>query len=206
MMSMSHRPCRCAYLTPTVLLALVLFSGLSFGREVAVELDVNSDDIAGRIGLMLPVNDTTLVTGVGVINNEDSFKLVKVDLGLRDSFFTPPLTLGLGFEGVWGDAPAAGTDHDIGAIGFSVFGEYDFRKRDSKLPIGLSASITLAPDPLAFDETDSYVDYSIGVTLYLVNQSGVVVRYRRLEADFDTPTGTVTRSDNSLLFGFHLIF
>ncbi len=183
-----------------------VFSGVSFGQEVIIEISANADDIEGKLGTQFFFNETILEISVGGLYSEDNFKLGNLFFGLMDTVFSPALTLGLGFKGVAGEAEKYEEEFDLGAINFSLFGEYDLRETSVNVPIGITATVAAAPKPFCFGETKTYSEYTAGINVYIVNNAGLYIRYRKIEVRFDLDPGTVKKSHDSVFFGFNLVF
>jgi hypothetical protein len=187
-----------------VLITFIL-SGTSYGKTVTIEINANSKDVEGKIEASSQLDETILVAGIGAVYIEDSFTFLKLNFGLQDNLFSPALTLGLGFNVVAGEGEKDTEDYDLGAAGFSIFGAYDLREITT-IPVIFSASLSMAPDPLCFMDTEKYMEFNAGVSFYIVKSSSVYIGYKKIKADFEENSDTVKQSDDSVFFGFRLTF
>jgi hypothetical protein len=186
------------------LLALVL-PRASLAQNVTAEIDANSSDIELKIGHDFPLYENTGEIGFGMSYSDD-FLISNVNFVLKGQVFVPELTLGLGFKGIVGEVEIHNVDYDLRAIGFLVLGEYDFGEKFLNLPIRASASLSVAPDPLCFSDTDRYLEFSTGIYLYVVRNGAIGIIYRSFEARFDVASGKPKDSDDAVLLGFTLGF
>lgn len=186
------------------LLALVL-PRTSLAQNLTAEIDANSSDIELKIGHDFPLYENTAEIGFGVSYSDD-FLISNVNFVLKGQVFVPELTLGLGFKGTVGEVEIHNVDYDLRAIGFLVLGEYDFGEKFLNLPIRASASLSVAPDPLCFSDTDRYLEFSTGIYLYVVRNGAIGIVYRSFEARFDVASGKPKDSDDAVLLGFTLGF
>jgi len=176
-----------------------LAGGLNF------ELNVNSSDIELKGSRKFSLYDNYTESGVGLYYCDD-YLISNLNFALKDKVLIPGLTLGLGLKALLGEVEIHNRDYDLMAISFLVLGEYEFGERFFNLPVNASAHISMAPDPLCFSDTDRYLEYCLGIHLYVVKNGAIGIIYRGFEARFDDPSGRVKESDDALLLGFKLGF
>ncbi len=186
------------------LLALVL-PRASLAQDLTAEIDANLSDIELKLSHGFPLYENTAEIGFGLSYGDD-YLISNLNGALKGEAFIPELTLGLGFKGLVGEVEIHTIDYDLRAVGFLVLGEYDFGKKFLPLPMRVSASLTIAPDPLCFSDTDRYLDFYAGIYVYIVRNGAIAMVYRSLEARFDVPSGKAKKSDDALLLGFRLSF
>ena len=191
-------------------LSLVLILGLwcnsGYARTYNFQLYANTDDFEASIGSESLVSDAVLSMGGGVAFSENDYRMGNVHFALKDEVFMPALTLGLGFKGTLGTAEVDDEDYDIISIGFMILGEYDFRRIYSNLPVLIYSNFTGSPDPLSFGDTDTYLEFNIGIKGYIVNSAAIVFGYKSLEVRFDDDPGENKLIDDSFYFGLELSF
>jgi len=187
-----------------VLLAL-MFPSASLAEKLSVQVDASSNDIDLRLSLETPLYQNTGEIGFG-LSYSDDYLIPSLNGALKGEVFTPRLTLGLGFKGVFGEVEIHDKDYNLRAIGFRVLGEYDFGQALLHLPLRASVSISIAPDVLCFSDTDRYLDLYAGFYLYIVKNGAIGIVYRWFEARFDVPPGELEESYDALLVGFKLSF
>jgi hypothetical protein len=191
-------------------LCLVLILGLwchsSDARTYNFQIYANSDDFEANIGSESLVSDAVLSVGGGVAFSENDYRMGNVHFALKDEVFMPALTLGLGFKGILGTAEVDNEDYDIVTIGFMLLGEYDFRKIYYNLPVLIYSNFTGSPDPLCFSDTDTYLEFNIGVKGYIVNSAAIVFGYKSLEVRFNDDPDENKLIDDTFYFGVELSF
>jgi hypothetical protein len=186
------------------LLAFIL-PGASLAEDLSVEIYASSEDIDLKISRESPFYDNYMEAGFGLYYGED-YLISNVNLALKGEVATPGLTLGLGFKGLLGEVEIQNRDLDLRAISFLVLGEYDFEESFFNLPVNISMSISMAPEPLCFSDTDRYLEFYSAIYLYIVKNGAIGIIYRSFEAHFEGPSGEVKESDDAVLLGIKLTF
>jgi hypothetical protein len=162
----------------TVILFLFLCCSTVWAGSTSVEINANTDDVAGILEYNTQTLGAVLNIGGGILFGEDDYKIGNLHIAVKDEVFTPALTLGLGFKGVAGQSEIEKRDYDIAAAGFSLLGQYDFREIYINLPLLIYAEASGATEPLSFRDTTSYIDFDTGVRAYIVRSAAVVIGYR----------------------------
>ncbi len=186
------------------LLAFIL-PGASLAEDLSVEIDANSEDIDLKISREFPFYDNYMETGFGLYYSED-YVISNLNLALKGEISIPGLSLGLGFKGLLGEVEIQNRDFDLMGVSFFVLGEYDFRDRFFDLPVNVSMSISMAPEPLCFSDTDRYLEFYSAIYLYIVKNGAIGIVYRSFEARFEGPSGEMKESDDAVLLGMKLSF
>jgi hypothetical protein len=190
-----------------LLVALVIFAlpKYSLGASVRSEIYANADDIRIDVGWVFPAYDSYPEAGLGV-DYSDDYLITNINFALKDDVLVPGLILGLGLKAFVGEVEIGPKDYDLGAVAFQVLGEYDLRGKATNLPLTASASFSMAPDAFCFRDSSRYMEFSVGLYFYIVENGAVGVGYRDFEARFDDPSGEVKTSDDSFFLGFRLHF
>ena len=176
-------------------------------RTYNLQIYANSDDFVAGIESESLISEAVLSVGGGVIFSEDEYRMGNFYFTVQDEVFIPALTLGLGFKGILGTAEIHnGDDYNIAAVGFTVLGEYDFRKIYYNLPVLIYSNFTGAPAPLCFGDTDTYLEFNIGVKGYIVNNAAVVLGYKSIEVRFDDDPDENKLTDDAFYFGVEISF
>lgn len=186
-----------------VMFFLFAHAGISQGRTIGITLGANANDVEGKVETQFQYHDSTIGAGIGGQLMADNYSFFNINVDIRDQLFIPPLTLGLGFKGVVGGAEKYGTDFDLGAVAFNVFGEYDFRAVYANLPITVGASVALAPKPLCFRDTEKYSELCGNVSFYIVKNAAIFVAYKKISSEFDD-AGKTSVADDALYLGFKI--
>ena len=192
----------------SVLFATVIFffAATAGAGSLSVEINANADDVAGVVEYDSQAFGAVLSGGGGLIFSKDDYTIGDLFISLKDEVFTPALTLGLGFKGVVGQAEVSGEDYDVSAIGFSLLGQYDFRKIYINFPVMIYAAFNGSPDPLSFNDTTSYMDFNTGVRAYIVRSAAIVAGYRVIRIDFKDSNTSDTLDDDAFYIGLRLTF
>ncbi len=186
------------------LLAFIL-PGASLAEDLSVEIYASSEDIDLKISRESPFYDNYMEAGFALYYGED-YLISNVNLALKGEVATPGLSLGLGFKGLLGEVEIQNRDLDLMGVSFFVLGEYDFEESFFNLPVNISMSISMAPEPLCFSDTDKYLEFYSAIYLYIVKNGAIGIIYRSFEAHFEGPSGEVKESDDAVLLGIKLSF
>jgi hypothetical protein len=193
----------------TVLLAVAavfLLSATAGAGSVSVEINANTDDVATLVEYDSQAFGAVLNTGGGIIFSDNDYTVGNLHIALKDEIFTPALTLGLGFQGLLGQAELSNEDYDITAIGFSLLGEYDFRDIYVNFPILIFAEFSGSPDPLSFRDTTGYMGFNTGIRVYIVRNAAIVAGYRVLKIDVEDSDHSDELVDDAFYIGLRLTF
>jgi hypothetical protein len=195
-------------LCPVVILILIfgVWCRTSGARTYRAQIYANSDDFMAKVESESLISDAVLKVGAGFAFSEGDYQMGNVFFAVQDEVFIPALTLGLGFKGVMGTADVDDDDYNIAAIGFMALGEYDFRKIYYNLPVLIYANFTGSPDPLSFDDTDTYLELDMGVKGYIVRNAAVVLGFRSIEVRFDEDSDKIKLNDDAFYFGVEISF
>ena len=185
---------------------IFLLSTTANAGSVSVEINANTDDVAGVVEYDSQAFGAVLNTGGGLIFSNNDYTLGNLHIALKDELFAPALTLGLGFKGLVGEAEVSQEDYDVSAIGFVLLGEYDFRKIYQNFPLLIFAEFSGAPDPLSFRDTTSYMDFNTGIRAYIVRSAAMVAGYRVLEINFEDSGRSDELTDDAWYIGLRLTF
>lgn len=190
----------------TLLLIILFFPKISSGENISVEVNTNSSDLEAKIDYRLDFYESNIDIGAGTIYSSDDYFFSNLNFAIKDEVFIPGLTFGLGLKGVVGEAEIKNKDFNLLAISFLAVGEYDFRNDFPGLPVVVSTSISLAPRPLCFLESERYLEFTGAVYVYLIENGAVVVGYRSISARFEKSSDEEKKSDDGLFFGIKLNF
>ena len=175
-------------------------------RTYNVQIYANSDDFIANVESESLISEALLTVGGGFAHSEGDYQMGNAYFAVQDEVFIPALTLGLGFKGIGGTAEVDKDDYNVFAVGFMVLGEYDFRKVYYNLPLLLYANFTGAPDPLCFDDTDSYLELNLGVKGYIVKNAALVLGYKSTEVRFNDDPDKKKLTDDAVYFGVEIAF
>jgi len=185
---------------------LFICCGTASAGSTSIEINANTNDVAGIVEYNSQALGAVLNIGGGIIFSEEDYTIGNIHFALKDEVFTPALTLGLGFKGVAGQAEVEKEDYDLGAVGFSLLGEYDFREIYINLPLLIYVEASGAPDPLSFRDTTSYIDFNTGIRGYIVRNAAVVVGYRSMKYWLEKSENKEELESDAFYIGLQLTF
>lgn len=186
------------------LLALCVGTITCFAQSVNFNLAVSSENIRVNGQFEMDYGRSILYAGAGGLYIEDDYTLYHLKGGLKQSLFSPALTLGMGFKGVIGEAEVAHHDFDINAVGFNVLGEFDFAKTAAAVPVTLSADVVAAPDPLSYNDCGEYIEYTIAASVNIIDNGAIVAGYTKIETELKSNGFEFDKDEDSVFLGFQL--
>ena len=197
-----------------IILTALLFPGIVQAENTTIGVNINSSDIEAWIDTQLKTYNTPLVLGAGFLYSEDDnygreeydyYRIGNVHMAVKDEMFVPGLSLGLGFKGVLGEIEINNEDYDIGAVCFQFLGGYDFRKNTTRLPVSITANLSISPKMLSFQDTDKYMEFTSAFNFHINDYAAAFVGYRIIDIEFDEP---VERDwdDKSVFGGIRISF
>lgn len=156
--------------------------------------------------------------GGSVLYSDDQYQFFNLFFLLGNRMLFERFRFDIGFKGAFGTVERDDeTEGDVSAIGFSLAGAYDFPEVEAiyglPLDFELSSSFTVAPDPLCFQDLDSYREFRITGGLYVLEQKKgmIFIGYRVIDTSFadgggDDGDEEWDELDDSFVFGYRFIF
>ena len=184
----------------------LIISGVSFANTYDLELNVGHSVLEARFNAALPLEQNFLTTGVGVIYNDDDYKIVDAKLALSGEAFLPELTFTLGFKGLLGNMEKDYKDGDLMGVGFLLSGKYALPEIILPIPVDVSVGFTFAPDPLCFSDSEKYLEVRTGLDFHIITSGIITLGYRYIKADFDNDYGQWDMSDGTLFIGYRMMY
>ncbi|SCX79082.1 hypothetical protein [Desulfoluna spongiiphila] len=158
--------------------------GLSFG------ISANNRAVGTNVSMLTSSPLGTLEVGGGLMYNEDRYTIGSGLVSVKSDNLSPGLRYGLGFKYVLGSMKSKDKSQraDLSALGFNVGAGYELPATINpfNIPIEVTADMTLAPESITFDETDGYMDFSVGLRFYLLENAYVTLTHTYIDAEFDT--------------------
>jgi len=182
-----------------VVLTIMILPGAVVAATTSIGVNVGSSEVEGWVDTQLDPYNTPLLFGAGFLYSDDDYWFANGHIAVKDEVFVPGLSLGLGFKGVLGEVEIIRRDYDVAAFCFMFLGEYDFRKNNTRLPIGISLNIAGAPEVLCARDTEQYVEFSSTFNFYINNWATAFAGYRKIDIEFDKPI--VRDWDDDAFFG-----
>jgi len=181
-------------------------TSVSFAGPYDLEVNVGSSVLEARFNATLPLEQNNLTTGIGVIYNDDDYKIADVKLALGGEAFLPELTFELGFKGLLGNMEKDYKDGDLMAVGFLLLGKYVIPEIILPIPVDVSAGFAFAPDPLCFSDSEKYLEFRTGLDFHIITNAIITLGYRYIKADFDNNYGQWDTSDGTLFIGYRMMY
>jgi len=184
----------------------LIMTSVSFANTYDLELNVGNSVLEARFNAKLPLDENFLTTGIGVIYNDDDYKIVDTKLALSGEAFLPELTFNLGFKGVLGNMEKDYKDGDLMAVGFLLLGKYAIPEIILPIPVDVSVGFTFAPDPLCFSDSEKYLEFRTGLDFHIIKSGVITLGYRYIKAHFDNNYGQWDTSDGTLFIGYRMMY
>jgi len=184
----------------------LIMTSVSFASIYDLELNIGHSVLEARFNATLPLDQNTLITGIGAIYNDDDYKIVDAKLALGGHAFLPELTFNLGFKGLLGNMEKDYKDGDLMAVGFLLVGKYAIPEIILPIPVDVSVGFTFAPDPLCFSDSEKYLEIRTGLDFHIVKNGAIILGYRYIEVCLDTNQGQWEMSDATVFVGYRMMY
>lgn len=184
----------------------LIMTSVSFANTYDLEVNVGQSVLEARFNATLPLDEDFLTTGIGVIYNDDDYKIIDVKLALGGEAFLPELTFNLGFKGLLGNMEKGYKDGDLMAVGFLLLGKYAIPEIILPIPVDVSVGFTFAPDPLCFSDSEKYLEFRTSLDFHIIKSGIITLGYRYIKAYFDNNYGQWDMSDGTLFIGYRMLY
>jgi len=171
-------------------------------------LEVNASRFyfEGRYNAYLPLGEGIFSTGLGGVYRDDDYKLLDTKLVLGKELFAPGLRLNIGLEGVAGEVEQDRNEGDLMAVGLLASAIYSLPETISPLPIQVSASVSYAPDPVCFSDSDRYRTVRTSLGVRVAENAEVLLGYRYFYTHVNDHGERWKVSDALLYVGYRLSY
>ncbi|MBW1690677.1 MAG: hypothetical protein DRG87_02335 [Deltaproteobacteria bacterium] len=188
-------------------IVLVLFvSSIAFAGTHLIELNASQSTIEGGYDHKMPVEYGFLTAGIGALYSEDDYKIANAKFTLGDGISSAGLRFNLGFKGVLGNVEEDGREADLMAVGFLFSGSFTIPETIMPLPVDLSLTLTMAPEPLCFVDSDRYMDFRVSFDFRIVKNAAIILGYRHIETRLEQDQENWETEDGTLFIGYQLKF
>jgi hypothetical protein len=184
----------------------LLTSTPSFAGIYELEVTASRSDLEARYRADLPLDKGILSTGLGAIYRNDDYKIADMKLTLGKELWAPGLWLHLGLKGVVGEVERDQKKGDLTAVGVLVSARYPIPPTISPLPLGVSAGVSFAPEPLCFSDAERYIDVRTSLDFRIVKNGEILLGYRYIYARLQDNRGKWNISDATLFLGYRLSY
>jgi hypothetical protein len=139
-------------------------------------------------------------------DDETEYTLGSLDLTVGSDTMVPGLTCDVGLRGIYGSVDDNGYSGDVGALGFTGTAGYLFPSRMIPIPFEVFGGITWAPGPLAFLDTDNYLEMNAGVGLRIMRNASIILSYTNYHIEMESGPGDWTLTDDVFRLGLIMRF
>lgn len=185
-----------------------------------LEFSANNKAVELAFGHVWEESDRNFRTTFGgsVLYSDDNYQFFDLFFLLGNRMLSDRFRLDIGFKGIFGTVEQDDdTEGDVGAVGFSVGAAYDFPEIEMfyglPLDFEIASEITVAPDPLCFEDMDNYREFRVTAGLYVLEQKKglLFIGYRAIDTSFDDGGGDDgddewDELDDAFVFGYRFIF
>lgn len=191
-------------------IALIALPGFAFAQNhYTCGLRANQSSIEANAEALMDLspNPAVLTLGADAVYDSDDFNFIALRALMGSNMLTKGLTGKLGFKGVLGTAERTGPDSNLINLGFMIAASYDLSDAFPAyiVPLTVSASYTISPQPLCFNDTKEYQEFTADLDWKIVNNAAINVGYRHLVMKFDSPVHW-QKTDNAGFVGFKFFF
>jgi len=163
------------------LLAGILAFSATTAQAHTLDLNLNNDTVA--VDYTTQIQKSEINIGAGLLHHEDRGDVYYGSFFVADNVNKQNgLLAGLGGRAYYIDADRS--DDNGTAIGLGGFVNWDV---PTVTNLSLRSDFYYAPDVLAFDELEGYLDFTARVQYRLIEQAWVYLGYRYAEAKTEAP-------------------
>jgi len=161
-----------------IVFIVLITSSTAFAGIYTLELNASRFYFEARYSAYLPLGEGVFSTGLGGISRDDDYKLLDTKLTIGKELLAPGLRLNIGLEGVVGTVEQDRKEGDLMAVGVLVSAIYTLPETISPLPIRVSASVSYAPDPVCFSDSDRYRTVRSSLGFRVAENGEILLGYR----------------------------
>ncbi|RJQ78750.1 MAG: hypothetical protein C4519_11835 [Desulfobacteraceae bacterium] len=190
-------------------LLLVLMSGLCWADTWELDLSAGTSHISGGIHYKSFLDTGYLkVGGTGVVTDDDDteYKWGSLDVTAGSDTLRPGLNIDIGLRGLLGKAEEPGVSGDVGAVGFTTAAGYLFPSDVFPIPLEIFGSLTWAPRPLSFRDTENIFEINLGIGLRLIKNASIIASYSYYHLEMESDTADWSINDDVFKAGLMLRF
>lgn len=191
---------------PCLFFCCFFISSASYAVQYELEMNVNNRTFEGALGYSTLLNENTLGTRFNYIYKKDRYKKGGGELMLGNRFLSDRLDIRLGFNGIYGKITDLNKNPEISNIGFVLQGEFTLPEKDLPFPIVVGNKISIAPEPMSFEETKTHFQYRAHADFNILSNAGLTMGYRYFKTEFEDNFYKDHYSEHSLFIGYKLKF
>jgi len=187
-----------------IVFIVLLTSTPLFAGIYELELKASPSDLEAGYCAGLPLEKGILSTGLSALYRNADYKIADMKLALGKELWAPGLRIHLGLKGLVGEVERDQKKGDLSAVGILVSARYPVPQTISPLPIGFSAGVSFAPEPLCFWDAQRYIDVRTSLDLRVAKNGEILIGYRYIGAHIEDNQGKWKVSDAALFVGYRL--
>jgi hypothetical protein len=192
-----------------VLLSLLAMTGMCAAESMNLQLSAGSTSATGDISAKQYLPSGFLKYGAGFVYTHDDgteYKFASLHLSVGSETMVPGLTCDFGMRVLGGKAEDGPYSGNLGAVGFTGNVNYLFPHEVLPIPLELFGDMTWAPSVLSFEDSDGYLEYTLGTGIRIVENVSVIGTYTKYRMDLDSGPGDWRLNDDVLRLGLVLRF
>jgi hypothetical protein len=139
-------------------------------------------------------------------DDELEYKWASLDLMVGSDTLSPGFACEVGLRGIGGAVDEEPNSGDVGLVGFSFAAGYLFAKEVTLIPLEVFSSLTWSPDPLAFLDTEEFLEFNIGVGLRIIKNASVMATYSNYHVGMKSGQEDWSLNDDAFRLGVVLRF
>lgn len=173
-----------------LLLTVFLMVGVNASSE-ALQFGIlaNGDAVMAHVEAQTKQTFGTIAAGGGLSYANGDYTIGEGMVALRSERLLPGFRYGLGFKGFYGKVDEEGGSYDgiFAALGFLIEVNYEITSAFNpvEVPVETFATLCYAPSSLAFEDTDQYQEYKVGLRFHLLESAYVSVEGMYRKFDFE---------------------
>ena len=191
-------------------LALVLLiSTVCSAEEWEIDLSAGSKSVTAGVHDKSYLDSGYLrIGGSGLYSDDDEleYKWVSLDLMVGSDTLSPGLFCEVGLRGIGGTVDEVPRSGDVGLIGFAFSAGYLFAKETTIIPLEVFSNLTWSPDPLAFLDTEEFLEFNLGLGVRIIKNASVIATYSNYHVQMNSGQDDWISSDDAFRLGVVLRF
>jgi hypothetical protein len=188
---------------------LLMMSGACAAEELEFDLSAGENSVTGGVHDKIYLDSGYLrIGGSGLYNDDDDteYKWGALDLTVGSDTLSPGLTCDVGLRAIGGSAKEQHHSSDVGVVGFTLGVGYLFPRDIVMIPLEIFSNVTWAPDPLAFIDTESFLEFNLGAGIRIIKNASIIVTYSNYHVEMTSGPGDWTLNDDVFRLGVILRF
>jgi hypothetical protein len=192
-----------------VLFVWVSMAGLGAADSWELDLSAGSTSLSGGIHYKTYLDAGYIrVGGTGTYTDDDDseYRWISLDMFVGSDTVRPGLFVDLGLRGILGRVKEPLRSGDLGALGFAVAAGYLFSRDVTLIPIEVFSTLTWAPGPLSFRDTESFFQTDLGVGLRIIRNASLFASYTYYRVELESGSTDWSMNDHVIRAGLMLRF